>query len=174
MIFPSIAISFFALSLPVVHASPPAKGAVNTDLLPPSKINRGGEFAIPVKIVNLATNGTIFASNHSVLIGGAPAEYGDNSVWNRWQVNTDAWIFENRANEEMLQVRPDNGQLETGKGSAAIFVVKRVGSHYHLELKLPYGDAAWEAIPGDKDKGYGVVALKRGNGKSSQRWVYTT
>jgi hypothetical protein len=63
-----------------------------------------------------------------VLIGGAPAEYGDNSVvrypfddsitsgiltnpflqWNRWQVNTDAWIFENRANEEMLQVRPDN------------------------------------------------------------------
>jgi hypothetical protein len=38
------------------------------------------QFAIPVKIVNLATNGTIFASNHSVLIGGAPAEYGDNSV----------------------------------------------------------------------------------------------
>jgi hypothetical protein len=38
------------------------------------------QFAIPVKIVNLATNGTIFTSNHSVLIGGAPAEYGDNSV----------------------------------------------------------------------------------------------
>jgi hypothetical protein len=86
------------------------------------------QFAIPVKIVNLATNSTIFASNHSVLIGGAPAMYNDNSVvcylfddsitsviltnpflqWNRWQVNTDAWIFENRANEEMLQVRPDN------------------------------------------------------------------
>jgi hypothetical protein len=86
------------------------------------------QFAIPVKIVNLATNSTIFASNHSVLIGGAPAMYGDNSVacypfddsitsviltnpflqWNRWQINTHAWILENRANEEMLQVRPDN------------------------------------------------------------------
>jgi hypothetical protein len=26
-----------------------------------------------------------------------------------------------------------------------------------IQFKLPYGDAAWEAIPGDKDKEYGVV-----------------
>jgi hypothetical protein len=32
MIFPSIALSFLALSISVVHATPPTKGGVNTDV----------------------------------------------------------------------------------------------------------------------------------------------
>ncbi|KAF7360585.1 hypothetical protein MVEN_00789900 [Mycena venus] len=178
MLFPSsclVALSLVCTQATSTHIGIPAIG---DKAIPSSNLGTPEKFAIPVTINNVATNGSIYdaadgASEADVLVAPAGIDHGDYVClsmilqWNRWQVDTDTWIFNNRMTEKWLGVGETTGRLVTGERPTVFAVDHAGGPHIQLVIKMPNADQVWEEVYD------GLVELKPANGKFCQHWIYS-
>ncbi|KAJ7438984.1 hypothetical protein FB451DRAFT_1415953 [Mycena latifolia] len=146
MLFTSISLALLALS--TVHASPKPRPA---NAVLPSSIDFSGRAPVPVKITSVVSLNPADTFSGTppleVLVGQAASPPGDFGIWERSQLSTDQYVFQNLGTGQWITVNEANNHLVTVNGAenATVFGIESAGGDEFV-IKLPNADSLWEAL----------------------------